>query len=83
MDHVHRVQDGAVGQKLKDMVTAKGFVALSYWDNAFKQLSTSKDKPLLMPSDAKGQKFRIMSSKVLESSISKASRSKSHKVMPF
>ncbi len=66
MDQLHRVQDGAVGQKLKDMVTKKGFVALNFWDNAFKQLSTSEDQPILWPKDAKGQKFRIMSSKVLE-----------------
>lgn len=66
MDHLHRVQDGKVGQKLKDMVTKKGFVALNFWDNAFKQFSTSKDTPILWPKDAKGQKFRIMSSKVLE-----------------
>jgi len=65
MNHVHKVQDGEVGAKLKDMVSAKGFVVLDYWDNAFKQLSSSK-KALLMPEDAKGQKFRIMSSKVLE-----------------
>jgi C4-dicarboxylate-binding protein DctP len=66
MDHLHRVQDGEVGTKLKDMVTKKGFVALDFWDNAFKQLSTSKDAPILWPKDAAGQKFRIMSSKVLE-----------------
>jgi C4-dicarboxylate-binding protein DctP len=64
-DHLHRVQDGAVGQKLKDMVTAKGIVALDYWDNAFKQFSSHKNA-LLTPKDAAGQKFRIMSSKVLE-----------------
>ena len=66
MNHLHRVQDGVVGEKLKDMVTKKGFVALDFWDNAFKQLSTSKDEPILWPKDAAGQKFRIMSSKVLE-----------------
>jgi C4-dicarboxylate-binding protein DctP len=65
MEHVHKVEDGEVGQKLKDLVAAKGFVVLGYWDNAFKQLTSSK-KALLMPQDAKGQKFRIMSSKVLE-----------------
>jgi C4-dicarboxylate-binding protein DctP len=65
IDHLHRVQDSEVGQKLKDMVTKKGFVALNFWDNHFKQLSSSK-KALVKPSDAKGQKFRIMSSKVLE-----------------
>ncbi len=65
MDHVHKVQDGEVGKKLKDLVTAKGYVALNYWDNAFKQLTNSK-RPLVHPQDAKGLKFRIMSSKVLE-----------------
>jgi len=81
MNHVHRVQDGEVGKKLKDMVTRKGFVALSYWDNAFKQMSTSKDKPLLWPSDAKGQKFRIMSSKVLEAQFKAVGANP--QVMPF
>jgi len=66
MDHLHRVQDGEVGEKLKKLVNKKGFIALNFWDNHFKQLSTSKDKPILTPEDAKGQKFRIMSSKVLE-----------------
>ena len=65
MDHLHRVQDGPVGEKLKQMVTDKGYVALSFWDNHFKQLSSSKS-PLIKPEDASGQKFRIMSSKVLE-----------------
>jgi C4-dicarboxylate-binding protein DctP len=65
IDHLHKVQDSEVGEKLKDMVTAKGFVALDFWDNHFKQLSSSK-KALIEPKDAAGQKFRIMSSKVLE-----------------
>ena len=65
IDHLHRVQDGPVGEKLKQMVTDKGYVALSFWDNHFKQLSSSQ-KPLIKPEDAAGQKFRIMSSKVLE-----------------
>ena len=65
IDHLHRVQDGEVGKALKEKVTAKGIVALNFWDNGFKQLSSNK-KALLMPEDAKGQKFRIMSSKVLE-----------------
>jgi len=65
INHLHAVQDGEVGQALKDKVAAKGIIALDFWDNGFKQLSSSK-KPLLNPEDAKGQKFRIMSSKVLE-----------------
>jgi len=65
MAHLHRVQDGQVGTKLKEMVNTKGYIALNFWDNHFKQLSSSK-KALIMPEDAIGQKFRIMSSKVLE-----------------
>jgi len=65
IDQLHRVQDGKVGQTLKGLVYKKGFVALNFWDNHFKQLSSS-GKALITPADAKGQKFRIMSSKVLE-----------------
>lgn len=65
IDQLHRVQDGSVGADLKAMVNKKGFVALNFWDNHFKQLSSAK-KALIVPADAKGQKFRIMSSKVLE-----------------
>jgi C4-dicarboxylate-binding protein DctP len=65
VNHVHAVMDGEVGKTLKELVTKKGFVALNYWDNGFKHLSSSK-KALIWPKDAKGQKFRIMSSKVIE-----------------
>ena len=64
-NHLHAVLDGEVGQIIKDKVTAKGFVALDYWDAGFKHLSSNK-KAVLLPQDATGQKFRIMSSHVLE-----------------
>ena len=63
-NHLHKVLDGEVGKKLRDMVTKKGYVALAYWDNGFKQLTDSK-RPLIKPEDCKGLKFRVMSSKVL------------------
>jgi len=63
-NHLHKVLDGEVGQKLLKMVDKKGYVALAYWDNGFKQLSDSK-RALIKPEDAKGLKFRVMSSKVL------------------
>jgi C4-dicarboxylate-binding protein DctP len=78
--HLHKVQDGEVGQALKDKVTAKGIVALDFWDNGFKQLSSSK-QALIAPSDAKGQKFRIMSSKVLEAQFHAVSANP--QMMPF
>jgi C4-dicarboxylate-binding protein DctP len=63
--HVHAVLDGEVGEIIKDKVTAKGFVALDYWDAGFKHLSSSK-KAILTPNDAEGLKFRSMNSHVLE-----------------
>lgn len=67
-EHLHHVMDGEVGQILKDKISEKGFIALDYWDAGFKQFSTDK-KPIVVPEDAKGQKIRIMSSRVLEEQI--------------
>jgi len=80
LDHLHRVQDGTVGTQLKDMVGAKGIIALNFWDNGFKQFS-SNVKPILNPEDAEGQKFRIMSSKVLEEQFKAVNASP--QMMPF
>jgi len=63
-NHLHKVLDGKVGEKLMEMVTKKGYVALAYWDNGFKVMSDDK-RPLIKPEDCKGLKFRVMSSKVL------------------
>jgi len=58
--------DGEVGAKLKSFVDAKKqMIAFDYWDAGFKHLSSSK-QPIINPEDAKGLKFRIQSSKVLE-----------------
>jgi len=64
VNHLHKVLDGEVGKELLNLVEKKGYVALAYWDNGFKQLTNSK-RPLIKPEDAKGLKFRVMSSKVL------------------
>lgn len=67
-DHLHKVMDGEVGQALKDQVERKGFIALDFWDNGFKQFS-SNSQAINSPSEAKDQKIRIMSSRVLEAQI--------------
>jgi len=64
-NHLHKVLDGEVGRKILKMVSKRGLVGLAYWDNGFKELSDDT-RPLIKPSDAKGLKFRIMSSRVLE-----------------
>ena len=64
MDAVERFQKGPAGQKLLKSVSRKGLLGLGYLHNGLKQLSASE--PLKVPADAKGLKFRIMSSDVLE-----------------
>ncbi|AMV71647.1 TRAP transporter substrate-binding protein [Desulfuromonas carbonis] len=78
-DHLHKVLAGEVGQKILDTVGKKGLVGLSFWDSGFKQLSANK--PLLMPADAAGLKFRIMSSKVLEAQFKAVNANP--QVLPF
>src|SRR5690349_5356810 len=64
MAALRKVTDGALGKKLLKLFEPKGMVGLAYWDNGFKLMSANK--PLRVPADYKGLKFRIQSSKVLE-----------------
>ena len=72
--------DSEIGQELLDLVKARGLVGLDYWDNGFKQMSLDAHA-LIKPEDAAGQKFRIMSSKVLEAQFNAVDASP--QVLPF
>src|SRR6201992_1394335 len=61
---LRKVTDGPLGAELLKKLDSKGMTGLAYWDNGFKQMSANKK--LIDPSDYKGLKFRIQSSKVLE-----------------
>jgi C4-dicarboxylate-binding protein DctP len=61
---LRKVTEGPIGQKMLKQLEPKGMIGLAYWDNGFKQMSANK--PLRVPADYKGLKFRIQSSKVLE-----------------
>ena len=62
---IDRFQKSKQGQALlEDSIKAKGYKGLAYWHNGMKQLSANK--PLRVPADAKGLKFRIQSSNVLQ-----------------
>lgn len=63
MNAVEKFQNGPEGQKLLSSLEKKGLVGLGYLHNGMKQLSSSQ--PLKVPADAKGLKFRIMTSDVL------------------
>ncbi|MCZ7566174.1 MAG: TRAP transporter substrate-binding protein [Burkholderiales bacterium] len=62
---VDRFQAGAEGKALLDEMRSKGIKGLAYWHNGMKQLSTNREQ-LRVPADAKGLKFRIQASDVLE-----------------
>ncbi len=64
MAAVEKFQQGEKGQELLKAVEKKGIIGLGYLHNGLKQLSANE--PLLVPTDAKGKKFRIMTSDVLE-----------------
>ena len=60
---LHKVTEGPVGAALFKKLESKGIVGLAYWDNGFKVMTASK--VIRGPSDYKGLKMRIQSSKVL------------------
>lgn len=60
---VEKFQKSAKGDELLGSLEKKGLIGLGYLHNGLKQLSSSK--PITVPGDANGLKFRIMSSDVL------------------
>ncbi|MEL0629786.1 DctP family TRAP transporter solute-binding subunit [Psychromonas aquatilis] len=60
---VDRFQNSESGDKLKNAMNRRGLKGLEFWHNGMKQLSANK--PLLLPEDAKGLKFRVQASDVL------------------
>jgi len=60
---VDTFQNSATGQKLKNAMRRRGLAGLAFWHNGMKQMSANK--PLMMPGDAKGLKFRVQASDVL------------------
>jgi len=80
-EHLYKVMDGEVGAILKSYIDAKKQMkAFDYWDAGFKHFSSSK-KAIINPQDAKGQKFRIQSSKVLEEQMKAVGGSP--QILPF
>jgi C4-dicarboxylate-binding protein DctP len=63
IDAVDRYQSSEDGQKLLASMKNKGLLGLAFWHSGMKQMSANK--PLVMPEDAKGLKFRVQPSDVL------------------
>jgi len=63
IDAVDRFQNSDDGEKLKNAMNRRGLKGLEFWHNGMKQLSANR--PLIVPGDAKGLKFRVQASDVL------------------
>ncbi len=61
---VDRFQQGPQGKALLTSMDDKGIHGLAYWHNGLKQISANK--ALYEPKDARGLKFRVQASSVLE-----------------
>lgn len=61
---VERFEQSAAGKSLLTSMTDKGIIGLAYWNNDLKQLSANK--ALYEPKDARGLKFRVQNSEVLD-----------------
>ncbi len=64
IDAVDRFQASPEGQQLLRSMESKGITGLAYWHNGMKQLSANK--PMHLPKDARGLKFRVQASNVLD-----------------
>src|SRR6266581_1638550 len=64
---LHKVTEGNVGKLLFQKLESKGVTGLAFWDNGFKDFSANRS--IKLPSDYKGLKMRIQSSKVLGDEI--------------
>ena len=67
IDAVDAFQASDSGQAMLESMTRRGLLGLAYWHNGMKQMSANK--PLLVPSDANGLKFRVQNSEVLKAQM--------------
>lgn len=63
MEAVDAFQNSEAGQAMKASMERRGLAGLEFWHSGLKQFSANK--PLLVPGDAKGLKFRVQPSDVL------------------
>ncbi len=63
IEAVDAFQASEAGETMKASMTRRGLLGLEFWHNGMKQISANK--PLLLPTDAAGLKFRVQPSDVL------------------
>ncbi|MCX7560008.1 DctP family TRAP transporter solute-binding subunit [Sulfitobacter sp. F26204] len=67
IDAVDEFQNSETGQAMKESMSRRGLMGLAFWHNGMKQMSANK--PLMLPTDAAGLKFRVQNSDVLKAQM--------------
>ena len=67
LDAVERFQRSPMGQSLLGSLRDEGMLGLEFWHNGMKQIGAPR--PLRVPADAAGLKFRIMESDILQAQV--------------
>ncbi|MDR3590794.1 MAG: TRAP transporter substrate-binding protein [Negativicutes bacterium] len=68
LDHLYKVLEGPIGQKLSKELEKSNLVTLAYYDSGARSFYT-KNKAINTPDDAKGQKIRVQQSKVFVDTV--------------
>lgn len=66
--HAYAVLDGEIGQSLFDGLESQGMVGLTYMENGFRNVFSTK--PITKPADLKGVKIRIMENQIQTATFS-------------
>ncbi len=67
MPAVDEFQNSETGQAMKESMVRRGLLGLGFWHNGLKQMSANK--PLELPTDAAGLKFRVQPSEVIKAQM--------------
>lgn len=67
LEAVERFQESSEGRTLLNALVDSGFFGLAFWHNGMKHFGA--DRPLHLPADARGLRFRIMESDVLQAQM--------------
>jgi C4-dicarboxylate-binding protein DctP len=67
LEAVERFQASPAGRELLTTLAGEGILGLQFWHNGMKQFTGPR--PLIKPEDARGLKFRVMESDILQAEI--------------
>jgi C4-dicarboxylate-binding protein DctP len=67
IEAVDAFQNSETGQAMKASMVRRGLLGLEFWHNGMKQMSANR--PLILPTDAAGLKFRVQPSDVIKAQM--------------